>query len=309
MVCMVKSLESLRDIILREKRVLSKTLVLLAVTLFVASGWAWWHYVRSNPDRVFWATVDNSLRTQSFARTSTQTEGGQTYIQRVYTTVSPTQIVSGVNEIKQEGTGGFDVVSDIIGTPRADYIRYRQIKTDQKSQDGKALDYSKIINVWGKSESATGPTSGQNYNQSALGVVPFGDLSLSQRRELQDMMRAKSVYRFEANKVTRKKEGGRPLYVYTVTVNAENYITVLKKYASMVGLTQLDQTNPGDFKTTEPLQFKLSLDVWTHRVTRVEYSNGRVETYANYGMRRAHLAKPTNAIGIDELQQRVQSVQ
>src|SRR3546814_8453044 len=43
---------------------------------------SWWHYVRSNPERTFYAAIENSLRTQGVTRTATQSSGGQALEQR-----------------------------------------------------------------------------------------------------------------------------------------------------------------------------------------------------------------------------------
>ena len=252
--------------------------------------------------------MENALRTQSFTRKSVQTENGQVFSQDVFATVTPKQIVSGTNEIRQDGAGGFDVLTNVIGTPTADYVQYTSIKTGQTGKDGKPLDYSKVLNSWGKNDAGK-QTSGQAYNQSALGVVPFGNLSRSQRRELVDLMQAKSTYKTDFGKTTRKLTNGRPTYTYDVTVNAEAYIGLLKKYATMVGLNQLAQTNPEDFRTTAPLEFKFTVDAWTRQISQIQYASGRTESYGSYGARKTHTPVPSKTLTMDELQQRVQAVQ
>lgn len=306
---MTRVLQKTKGVVLSEQRVIAKALVLFAVLVFGSGIWGWWHYIQSNPKRVFWGAMENALSTRSFSRVSVQNEGGQIFSQNVFATVAPKQVVSGTNEIKQDGAGGFDVLTNVIGTPTADYVQYSSIETEQKGKDGKSLDYSKVLNLWGKNEAANKQTGGQAYNQSALGVVPFGDLNQSQRRELIDLMKAKSTYKTDFAKTTKKITNGRPTYTYEITVNAEAYISLLKKYASMVGLNQLTQTNPEDFRTTAPLEFKFTVDVWTKQISQIRYASGRTESYGSYGASKNHKAIPSNSLTMDELQQRVQAIQ
>lgn len=306
---MARVLKQAKKSLIKEQDILTRTLILFAVIILVGGVWGWWHQIYSNPKRVFWGAIGHALQTRSYTRQSVQNDNGQIYIQNVYGTVSPKQIVSGTNQIKQDGAGGYDVITDVIGTPTTDFVRYVSVKTDQKSKDGKPLDYKASLGVWGKSEATDKQTNGQVYNQSALGVVPFGNLNLVQRNELIGLMQSKVSYKTEYSSASRKLVNGRPTYQYDVTVNAEAYITVLKKYAQMVGLTQLAQTNAEDFRTTTPLQFKFTIDVWTKQITKIEYDTGRTESYGSFGAQKQHIPTPSSTINIDELQQRVQSVQ
>ncbi len=298
-----------KQTIFKQQRVLAKTLILFAILLFAGGTWGWWHFIYSHPKRVFWGAIGNALQTRSFTRQSVLIDNDQSYIQRVITKSSPKQVVSGVNEIKQENAAGFDVFTEVVGTPTIDYVRYTSIKTDQKDQDGKSLDYKSVLGVWGKTEPADKQTNGQLYNQSVLGVMPFGNLPLTQRRELISLMQSKSTYKTDYSSVKRTLIKSRPVYSYEVVVNAEAYITVLKKYASMVGLTHMSQTSPEDFRTTAALQFRVFVDVWTKQVTKIEYPGGRTETYGSYGIQKQAAAVPAATINIDQLQQRVQAVQ
>src|SRR5690606_8636882 len=51
-----------------QQKQLTTIRVSLAVIVFGTSGWAWWHQVRSNPERVFYGAIENSLRTGSVTR-------------------------------------------------------------------------------------------------------------------------------------------------------------------------------------------------------------------------------------------------
>ncbi|MBI3624383.1 hypothetical protein HY218_01990, partial [Candidatus Saccharibacteria bacterium] len=203
----------------------------------------------------------------------------------------------------------FDVITEILGTPADDFIRYSLIKTDQKNSQGKTPSFNSILGVWSKSPSLTQKTDGQLYSRSVLGVVPFANLAQPARQQLLDLMQSQKVYDPDYLAIKRSLHNGRPVYTYVVKVNAEAYIVMLKKYASVVGLTQFDQTNPADYRTAEPLRFQFDIDVWTHELKVVRYSTPREEHYGSFGIQTALPKAPTQTISTDELQQRVQAAQ
>lgn len=287
---------------------LIRSLVVTAVIVLGVGVWAWWHFTYSNPKRVFWQMVDNALQTNGFTKEIVQHGQAQNLDQKTLAILQPKQIASGKNEIKQAGAGGFDVVTDILGTPKADYIRYSSIKTDQKNAQGKPMDYSSITGVWGKTDAGAGTTNGQLYSQMVLAAVPFGDLAKQQRKELEDIMRTKSVYVTDYSTATRRIRNGRPVYSYDVSVNAEAYIIMLKKYASFVGLSNLDQTNPADYNNTRPIKFQFEVDVWTRGISVIRYGNGREEHYSGFGIHPPKTGVPSKSISTEELQQRIQTL-
>jgi len=286
----------------------SMLFVASALIIFVASGWAWWHYVRSNPERTFYAAINNSLRTQGMVRQVTQDGEGQKLEQKVRLNQTAQHVAVGQTAINQTGAVMANINTETIGTPTADYIHYTDIKTSQKSADGKDLDFSKLINVWGKSEE-TGQTTGELYNESVLGVVPFGNLDAHKRTALMDMIVSKKVYQISDDDVVREIRNGRPVYTYTVTVAPEPYVAMLKDFAKVAGLNQLDQLNPADYKNTPPLAFKLTVDVWSQNFTDVTYDqNPRSEKYGSFGVSKT-IDYPKNTIPSSELQSQLQAVQ
>ena len=141
-------------------------LVLLGVLVLVASLTAWTYYVHSNPNRVFWGMVENNLSTRSFTKTIASSESGQTTTQILQAQTSPRHITNGLVTIEYPASNT-KVVTENIGTPYVDYISYKTIQTDQTSESGEKLDFSSVLNTWGKqepqapAETATKETSAQ----------------------------------------------------------------------------------------------------------------------------------------------------
>ncbi len=289
-----------------DRVILIRFMVLIGLAVLVGSVWAGWHFVYSNPRRVFWAAVENNLQTFSVVKTNSSNGGGEYNKQQLQAFFSPKHLIMGHEAIQVSGDGGYAVVRDEMGSPNEDYVRYASIKTDQKNQDGKPVDYKNVIGAWAKSESGAASAGGQLYQQMALSIVPYGNLPPSQRKELLTMME-KSVYTPDYGAVDQTIKDHRPVYTYSVKVNAEAYITMLKKYASFVGLKNLDQTDPAEFHDAAPVAFKMDVDVWTRQIHSFTYADGRQDRYDGYGVALPKNSLPTNTITATELQKRIQS--
>lgn len=284
--------------------------VVAAIVIFAFSGWAWWHFVRSNPQRTFNAALNNSLRTRGMSRIVDQANGSQDLEQKVQLSQGAQNVAQGQTTIQQSGDVSANIVTQTIGTPYEDFVQYTKIETSQKSKDGKDLDFSELLGVWGKSTPTSGgQTTGELYNESVLGVVPMANLSAKQRTALMDMIVEKKVYQIDLDKVGRGIENGRPVYTYDVTVAPEAYVGMLKEFAKSAGLTQLEGINPADYKDSQPLTFKLKVDVWAQNFTAVEYQDGaRSERYGSWGVSRS-VKIPTETVPVEDLQSRLQAVQ
>jgi hypothetical protein len=289
-----------------------EVVVLLAVILFGISGWLWWHFLRSNPENIFWGMMDNNLRTQSVTKQSSEGDKSQRTIQSSRAFTSPDQIVKGVTKITQQSdSGSIKVLTETVGTPHADFVRYLTIESTEKNASGKTPDFSNVKNVWGKA-AAVNPksTTGQLYSQAVLGVVPFGSLNLAQRQQLLQFMKDKKVYVTDFNSVDRFKNGGRSYYEYQVSVSPMAYIQMLQMYAKMAGLNQLNDINAEDYKDSSALKFKLQVDVFSKQLVGIKPLGGapRTEAYGGYGIISRKVALPTQTITLDELQTRLQTV-
>lgn len=267
--------------------------------------------MRSNPERTFYAAINNSLRTHGMSRIVEQDSGTQKLSQKVHLNQSAQHVAQGQTTIVQSAEEvGAEIVTKAVGTPFEDYVSYSKIQTSQKGKDGQPLNFDNLLGIWGKSTSAApGQTTGELYNESVLGVVPVGNLSAKDRTALMDLITSQKVYQIDPDKTTRAIENGRPVYTYDVTVPPEAYVAMLKQFASNVGLNQLEGINPADYAQSQPLTFKLKVDVWGQNFIGVEYQDGsRNEKYGSYGIVR-DIKVPQESIPVEELQARLQAVQ
>lgn len=297
----------------RLTRVITSTKFIISVAFVVIAGTfiAWQYHNTTNSDRVFWGMVDQNLKTSAYSRHTTQKSGSQSVDQVIETSTSPEQLVYSQTVFEQTGVDSATAVTENIGTPTQDFVRYNSIVTSQKGADGKPLDFSKVLGVWGVTESPEdGQTVGQQYNQAVLGIIPTGNLTATQRRELVKQMKELHVYEYKVLETTRIWPFGRPNYTMQVTVTPVAYITMLKTFASQVGLNHLEDINPLDYASAQKLTFTVSVDGWTHQMTRADQSQGaKSEIISGRNLKKSLPAAPTDAISVDELQARLQAVQ
>jgi hypothetical protein len=290
-------------------RQLARNFLIAGLVLLIASTGVWWVLVRNHPRRVFEAMLINNLRTSSVTRTIYQQSGLQTMEQTVHFQNQPSPVANSVTDLRQTGTVNANVRTETIGTPTTDYVRYLSIETDQASQDGQPLDYSDAENVWGVSETGDEQALAELYGDSALGVIPFGNLGKAERDNLLRLIKEENVYEINYDTVERFSEAGRQYYRYSVSVNPEAYITMLKQFAARVGLTQLEGIDPAQFSGSPALNFGITIDLLTQRLTSMTTATrDREETYSGYGVVK-DVRLPEETISVEELQTRVQQVQ
>ncbi len=285
-------------------RLVAAGIVLLAIVV-----WVWWHFVYSGTNRVFFGAVENSLRTTSVSKLVTQSSAGQSLEQKLEITTGPNHLVRGQTTITENFQGDTTIKTTAIGSPKVDYVSYSSIDTNQKTKSGKNLDFSNIIGVWGKNQPANKLlTTGELYSEAVLGAVPIGSLPAQERSEVMNFIQKNSVYEFDKSKVSKKLQNGRPVYGYDVTVKPEYYVGMLKSFARSAGLTQLDNIDPKNYKDSPPIKVKINVDVWSHQISSIGYSEGRHEQLGSYGVVR-NIQTPEKTISLEKLQKRLQSIQ
>lgn len=283
-------------------------MVYLAVLVLAGSAWAWWHYIYNSPDRVFWDMVGNNLQTSAVTQKSVQDDGQQKVEQITVLQTTPQQLVNSRTTMIQR-TPVTRIVTENIGTPVLDYVRYTDIATSQKNTNGKTVDFSPILNKWGKATVADPRiTNGQFYSQATLSAIPFGSLNGVDRDKLIKHVKANHTYTVLSS-TTQKKEG-RTVYNIKVRVDMVGYIKMLKEYADDVGLNQLKEVDATQYESQSPVTIEVQVDGWSHTLNSVSYNDGeRVDTFSAYGTTTALQGEPKGAISVEELQYKLQSIQ
>jgi hypothetical protein len=205
--------------------------------------------------------------------------------------------------------GDTRVETESISTPSEEFVRYTAIETPQESPTGEQLNFEELIGIWGKTSNQQTQQPGELYGESVLGVVPTANLSMAQREQLMQTIRENNVYEYDESALEREIKDGRPTYVYSVSVAPKAYIMLLKQFGSMVGLRQLEGLDPAQYEGAQALQFKLTVDVWSQRLTGIEFAGGeRIETTGGFGIN-YDVELPQDSIPVEELQAKLQQAQ
>jgi hypothetical protein len=282
------------------------------VLLLLVSGYLWWSRVYLSPQRVFWSMVSNSLSTKGVTMEMTQASGDNKLTQYVQMELGTTNKAHSLTSLKQ---GNTEVKTEVIGTPSADYTRYRSIKTDQKNSQGKPLDVSKVLGIWSKSDDTqqtdTQSSGHQLFAQSVLGIglpvgsvpVPIGEVSAGQRNALLREMKSENVYNvsFKSKDVKKERKNGKLVYTYDAKIQTILYVRIMKEFAKDLGLHELDSVDPNSYQSAAPLSVKLTVDAYSRELVGVDSGQGFTQSYTGYGLP-LNVEVPKNPISTQQLQ-------
>jgi hypothetical protein len=199
------------------------------------------------------------------------------------------------------------VTTETIGTLDKDFVRYREINVPQ-TQKEKPKDFSGVVGQWGKREKNTEQNIPVTFlNEALFSVVPFGNLTDDQRAKLMAEVREAKPYTYD--KAQKQFQNGRPVMVYDMNIKTENLVRVLAKYIELTGAGDSSQLDPAQYKNSLPLKVTFAVDILSRHLRQIDFTGaGRTENYVAYGLRR-DVSLPTQTMGIDELQTRLQKLQ
>lgn len=282
-------------------------LSLIAVVIFGISSIVWWNNIYTRPQNVFEDMLKNNLATKSITK-STETADGTSTIQKTEQTSFVPNLASRTYlTISQPGQNGdTKVVTESIGTLETDYSKYLKIDTAEKGEDNKKLDYSSVLNIWGRSSLQTGQP--QNFQQSILGLVPFANIRPADRPKIIKMLINDQAYKVDYSKVEPKELDGYSALVFPVSINTAKYLTALKELGKIGGFADLSSLDPAQYESSPPIEVKMIVDKRSRKLLEMQFVGvGQKEVYASQGLA-APIEVPAKPIPLEELQQKIQSI-
>lgn len=275
----------------------------LAVTLGILRA-------NTNPERVFWRTIERSLSTQGVTIEAEEMEGSASIKQIVRYSLGANNIAHSITTLSDQGT---TVQNEIIGTPDVDYYRFLKVATSQTKADGGAIDFSDVIGVWAKSEEGAGQSFAQAVLSGALPAgllgVPIGNLPAEARHNLIRQIRNDNVYQVAFDAVKKEREGMRLFYTYDVDVQPVAYVALMKQFAQAVGLHDFDQLDPNAYEGQPAIKLTITIDVFASEFVRIsDPASGKSLTYSGYGIP-VQVRPPKDAITNEEMQKRLSELQ
>ncbi len=279
------------------------SMIVAGVILFAVFSVLWVQKIYNGPQQVFWGMVQNNLRTSGVTKRSVSDQGGQKVDQ--YTQLSFVDPIASRSYVDLSQGGGENstaVKSETIGTKTADYSRYITIRTNQKSQDGKSMNFDTVQGVWGKTDQIG---STQYYRQAALGLLVFANLDRDSATKITKTIRDQQILVADYSKTKSDTINGKHVWTYAVKLDIAKYITVLKENAKILPIGNIDELDPEQYKSNPPVDLKISVGKYSRQIVQTETPDGQKEDYLAYGLK-TPIVLPEKTIPISELQKRLQ---
>jgi hypothetical protein len=272
---------------------------LVAIALIVASVlffWFWYNKVYLKSENVFWSTISNNLNTGHVTRTSAQVSEQQSLTQATDLQLSPI-LAARTTVTLSDKTSNQKVVTETIGTQNDDFLRYVEITGPQAPKN------SDVVGVWAKQTLPDGEQPRILADALLGGVLMFGDLSASQRKQLVSELKDTGAFT-KYDLIDTKTIDGRKIYTFNTAVNIAKYTKVFKTYLGMIGQESL-ANELGDQESDAQYEFILTINAGTRQPTSLKAKAGDgLETYSNFG-RRTPIIWPTTNTTIAELQEKI----
>lgn len=292
---------------LSQKRQTYLWLYIGGAILLLISIVLWWTHVSVNPHRVFWETVKNSMTSTGVTLNVLSDDSKTKDSQMIQYSLGTTNML---HEVRTTTQGGNVVKTEWYGTPSKTYTRYTDIKSDQSK--GKTKD---IVGVWADSTSAQNGV--QLLPQVALGFalplgavpMPNGMVPTDKRDKILHTMMSRDLYQVSYDTVKKERKDGKLYYTYDVSMQPALYLSIMKEFATSVGMHDLDSVDPSQYANSSLLKLKLTIDAHAKQlVTVVNQEQGFVETYSGHGIQVAPKT-PDHVISLSELQKRLSKLQ
>lgn len=282
--------------------------------LFIFAALLWWNKASVDPASVFWGTVRNSMSTTGVTLHIDEGSSSAKDSQNIQYSLGTSNKVHSTRTVEQNGT---TVKTESVGDASHTYTRYTDVNTSQKTAAGKKADFSSVLNVWAVPGDSTSST--QLLPQVALGLalplgavpMPIGYVAPNQREEIVHVMQSRSLYQvsFAKDAVKKETKNGRLQYTYSVTMQPELYVSIMKKFAKSVGVKDLENVDESQYASTSSITVSLTIDAHAKQLVKVQNtSQGYTETYSGYGVP-VDVSLPKNALSYAELQKRLQALQ
>lgn len=254
--------------------------------LFAVAAVLWWQVASVSPERVFWGTVSNNLIITGVSKHTVSQEETGSLDQRQQLSLGAQNVVTTKATIEQAGASGgptTKVVTETIATPQADFARYTSIETSQNAPNGQAFNFTPVLNQWSKQEIQGGGSGA--FGEALFGLVPFGNVQGATRRHIVADMQKNQAYQIDYSQVGKRRENGRLIYDYTVSVDPEQYVKALKQIDAAMGVKSLDSLDPSQYAGGGLIQIKVSIDARAQQMISLAYPDGsRTESYSSYGI-------------------------
>lgn len=285
-------------------RLIVELVILACVILAGITGYLWWTKIFMNPERTLSDAIANNLSTRSITRSVDQSGPTGGIKQVTYLSFFAPEAKAETDTTLTQGiaSNATSVTTQTIGTTDSDYVRYTDVKGGKNLQGADNL--KGLLGTWAKRQQNLSMGQQVSFlNESMFGVLPFGYFNNDQKSQLVSLINQKKVYKYTDAK--RELINHRPVYVYDMSINPANLVSIMQQYVRLSGSGDPSQLDPSQYQGLGDVKIKLYIDILSRQVVKVEYSTGRIETYSGQNLYH-QVDIPQNTIPVEELQKRIQ---
>ena len=290
---------------------LAVALVALGLVSSIVGGVLAYNRLYMTNERRFWLAIENSMSTTSVLREVQQGGTGNKQIDRTRFTFGQQAVANKISSVSEKSaTTESNVTTETLQTPTSQYIRYLNIYTNEKKQDGSSYDFSSVRGVWAKESEATTVDAKAEaklvFAQPHITLAMFGSLAPADRRATVKELQDSGAYDIDYKSVTNEEIDGETYIVYSVRVMTKKYVGVLQKHLVRMGYGEFPPLDPANYPENARVNAQFLVNKKSGVLSGLMF-NGVTEKYTNYGLTQ-QIALPVNTVSIDELQSQLQSL-
>lgn len=286
------------------KKTIFSALILCGAIIFVVAGVLAYTNLYMNKERRFWAAIENGLRTNSVTKEVVQDNPNGSSIQLSRMNFGPNTFVEGKTSVynRTSTVTSTTIVTRTLTTKDASFVQYEDIQTNEKKDDDSAFDFTDVIGTWAKQDTNE-ETGKEQLAENFIQLVPFASLDGQVAQDFVKKLREVNAYSVDFG--ATEEDSKNKLTVYSVTVNAKAYVSVLSEVMEASGFGQLPMLDESQYDATSTIKIKLAIDS-ANTVRKIAFSESEFESYLDYGASFA-LQTPDTTISLLDLQTRLQS--
>lgn len=291
---------------------LARSMIIVGTILFVASAYVAYTRLYLTNERRFWIAIENSMSTASVTREVQNGGTGNKTIDKSRFTFGAQAVTNKISSISQKSaTSESNVSTETMQTPTSEYVRYLNISTNEKRQDGGSYDFNKALGLWAVQSEANTPDEKAeaklSYVQPHITLAPFGNMRPNDRNEIMNKLKNDGAYEVDYKNARVDTSEGSKYLLFNVRVKTKKYVKVLQDQFTMLGYGIFPPLNAANYPENARVNGTFVVDAKSNTLIGIVFNNV-TERYSNYGFNR-FIELPTNAVPLDDLQQRLQEAQ
>lgn len=287
---------------------LTRVFFILGIIIALVGSYLWFTRLYLTDERRFWIAIENSMSLPSVTRELQSGGSGNQVVQSQQFFFSPNQVVASRVTFDQiSATESTSVITEGLSFLDTQYSRYTEFSTNQRTQDGAAVDIDSLLGKW---EENAVPQEAleqarQAYVSELVTLVIFGNFDSEYKRSVLERMQQEGVYEINPNSINHDEFEGEDSLIYNVSVKIKPFVELLNDSFEYAGLGDFPPLDPSGYSDdAPPLPAQIIVNKRQNTITGVSFGT-RQERYSGHGIIK-DVNRPTAEFQSGELEDAVQ---